>query len=107
VTNGAGKQYNSDRAANNESCVQLSPEMTELVQSLIDSGRFSSAAEAVHGALLLLRDEPLDDVDDLSDLQEDVRIGLAQLDAGQGEPWDPDAIKARLRARLAAERSAG
>jgi antitoxin ParD1/3/4 len=94
-------------ACNNESSVQLSPEMAQLVQSLIDSGRFASAAEAVHGALLLLRDEPLDDTDDLVEMQEDVRLGLAQLDAGQGEPWDADAVKARLRARAAAERSAG
>jgi putative addiction module CopG family antidote len=93
--------------ASNVESVQLSPEMAQLVHSLVDSGRFSSAAEAVHGALLLLRDEPLDDVDDLAELQEEVRIGRAQLDAGQGEPWDPEAVKVRLRARLAAERSAG
>jgi putative addiction module CopG family antidote len=94
-------------ASNVESSVPLSPEMAQLVRSLVDSGRFSSAAEAVHGALLLLRDEALDDVDDLAELQEDVRVGLAQLDAGQGEPWDPEAVKARLRDRLAAERSGG
>jgi antitoxin ParD1/3/4 len=94
-------------ASNNESSVRLTPEMAQLVQSLIDSGRFSSAEEAVHGALLLLREEPMDDVDDLAEMQEDVRIGLAQLDAGQGEPWDADAVKARLRERAAAERSAG
>ena len=94
-------------ASNVDSSVQLSPEMAQLVTSLIESGRFSSAAEAVHGALLLLREEPLEDVDDLAELRDDVQLAIDELDAGLGEPWDPEAIKARLRARLAAERSAG
>ena len=79
--------------------VPLTPETSRLLQDLVDSGRFASPAEAVHGALLLLRDAPLDDVDDLAELREDVNAGLAQLDAGLGQPWDAEQVKARLRAR--------
>ena len=90
-----------------EQSVALSPEMAQLAHELVKSGQFSSAAEAVHGALLLLRDQPLDDVADIAELRQDVAVGLAQRDAGLGEPWDVEAVKDRLRARASGERGAG
>jgi antitoxin ParD1/3/4 len=93
-------------AAEPENLVPLSPEMSRLVRELVDSGRFPSAADAVHGALLLLRDDDPPDADEAEGLRADVAAGLAQLDAGQGRPWDAEAAKARLRASAApAERS--
>ena len=37
---------------------------------------------------------------DLADLREDVKLGLDQLDAGQGAEWDVEETKARLRAHV-------
>jgi antitoxin ParD1/3/4 len=90
-----------------DSSLSLTPEMRSLVQELIESGRFASAEQAVYGALLLLRESGPLDAEEVADLRDEVAIGLRQLDAGQGEAWDPDAVKARLRTRLASERSAG
>ena len=94
-------------SANPETAVQLSPETYRLVQELVESGRFPSAAAAVHGALLLLRDDGPPDADESEELRADVAVGLAQLDAGQGKPWDPERTKARVRAHVSGEWSAG
>ena len=85
--------------------ISLTPEMSRLVRELVESGRFASPAEAIHAALALLHEDvPLEGDDEL---RADVAAGLRQLDDGLGEPWDAEAIKSRLRARVSRERSAG
>jgi hypothetical protein len=37
----------------------------------------------------------------LDDLRREIQVGIAQLDRGEGERWDAEAIKARLREQFA------
>jgi putative addiction module CopG family antidote len=85
--------------------IALTPEMSRLVRELVESGRFKSPAEAVHAALALLHDDVSLELDD--QLREHVAAGIRELDNGLGEPWDAEAVKAWLRARVSHERSAG
>jgi len=83
--------------------VSLTPELEQLVNERVASGRYGSASEVVREALRLLDDQDQIRQRRLKDLQEKVAIGLSQLRRGRRRPFDRAAverIKATGRERL-------
>jgi antitoxin ParD1/3/4 len=82
--------------------VSLTPELERLIEDKVNSGRYQSASEVVREGLRLL-----DDQDRLRELRLDtvrqqIKVGLDQLDRGEGIPGE-DVLK-RLRKKSAAAR---
>ena len=86
--------------------VSLPPELENRVRQYVESGRYSSASEVIREALRLF--ETYQDVQaaNLASLKADIAQGVADIAAGRVRKLDMDEIKARGRAKLAAQRSA-
>ena len=71
--------------------IQITPEIEEMVQTLLRAGNYANEAEVVHEALGLLgkRDR----------LREEIAEGLAQLD--RGEEIDSEDVFGELDAKVA------
>ena len=86
--------------------VQLTPELEELVQSKVKSGRYRSASEVVRQALLLLEQLDEDFTHRKGEIREQIEEGWQA--AKRGELVDGDDVFDRIEAELEAmERSAG
>ena len=77
----------------------LTSDLETLVRRKVASGMYTSASEVVREALRLMEEQDQMRAVRLDQLRQDVRRGL---ESGPGEPWDPEAIKQRGRARRAA-----
>ena len=64
--------------------VSLTPELEELVQTRVQSGRYSSASEVVRDALRLLEQHDSLRASHLKELRSRMDEGLAGLDRGRG-----------------------
>lgn len=85
--------------------VSLTPELTQFVQDLVQTGMYHSSSEVIRDGLRLLRDrEQLRQIR-IEELRKEIAIGLEQLERGEVAPLDIEAIKAEGR-RLLAERKA-
>lgn len=86
--------------------VSLPPELENRVRQHVESGRYSSASEVIREALRLF--ETYQDVRaaNLASLKADIAQGVADIASGRVRELDMDEIKARGRAKLAAQRSA-
>ena len=78
--------------------VSLTPELEQLVQSKVQTGRYNSASEVVREALRLM-----DERDQLKAMQKDeirkkIAAGLKSLEEGRGV--DGEAVFARMEAEL-------
>jgi antitoxin ParD1/3/4 len=78
--------------------VSLTPELEQLVQSKVQTGRYNSASEVVREALRLM-----DERDQIKAMQKDeirkkIAAGLQSLEEGRGV--DGEAVFARLEAEL-------
>lgn len=85
--------------------VSLTVELERWVQQKVESGSYTSASEVVREALRALRDR--EDLRGalLADLRHELAVGVDELDAGHGLPFDDDAVasvKASARRRLTA-----
>ncbi len=80
--------------------VQLSQELEQLVQSKVQSGRYSSASEVIREALRLMDER--DQVMALrrEEIRERIAHGLASLERGKGV--EGESVFARIEAELAA-----
>ena len=78
--------------------VNLTPQLEELVRAKVSSGMYTSASEVVREALRLMDEQDRLRQAKLDELRREVRKGL---DSGPSEQWDPPAVKAKPRARLA------
>ena len=86
--------------------ISLTPELEELVQKKVESGRYSSASEVVRAALRLLEQEDELRETRLAAMRAQVREGIEQ--AERGELVDGEAAGARVKKRAASKRrSAG
>ena len=81
--------------------VSLTPQLEALVQRKVESGLYGSASEVMREALRLLEERDRLRSMRLEELRAEIQQGL---DSGAPTPLDMDAIKARGRKRLAAER---
>ena len=84
--------------------ISLTPHLESLVKTKVESGLYNSASEVMREALRLL--EARDQLDALrrEALRRDIQEGI---DSGEGAPLNMEAIKARGRARLAAQQTPG
>jgi antitoxin ParD1/3/4 len=73
--------------------IQVTPQIEELIQEKVASGRYHDANEVLSEAL-----HALDDVERLEVLRAELAIGDAQIERGEYEEWTPE-----LRARIAEE----
>ena len=84
--------------------VQLLPDLELFVAQRVKAGQYASASEVVNGALALFQAQERWVSDHVPELRRAVAVGLEELDRGEGEPWDVQAIKAEGRRQLAAKR---
>ena len=80
--------------------VSLTDELTRFVHEKVSSGLYHSASEVVRDALRLFQEREQMKMLKLARLREEVALGLAQLDSGEVEEFDAEAIKAGGRALL-------
>jgi antitoxin ParD1/3/4 len=73
--------------------VSLTPQLESLIKDKVASGRYHSASEVIREALRLLEEQDLVRRVRLAELRNDTKIGLDQLDRGQGVTFDKHAIK--------------
>jgi antitoxin ParD1/3/4 len=87
--------------------VSLTPQLEQFVRGKVESGRYTSSSEVVREALRLLEDHEAARAHKLNALRADVQAAIDQLDRGEGDAWDPEAIKREGRERLAEQRANG
>jgi putative addiction module CopG family antidote len=80
--------------------ITLPPELAKFVEEKVRAGQYRDATEVVTGAVALLRQEEELTPDDLAEMQAEIATALAQLDRGEGGPWDAEQVKAKLRQRV-------
>ncbi len=85
--------------------VSLPKDLLDYVKSQVAYGRYSSASEMVRDALRQLKQFEKMREQALADLAREVELGWADFDAGRVSDFDPEAIKAAGRERLAKKSS--
>ena len=73
------------------------PDLEQFVHQRVKSGHYNSPSEVVEDALRLLQQSPRS----LEEAREMIDIGLEQLDRGEGQVWDADDMKRRVRQSVA------
>ena len=81
--------------------VSLTPEWHHFVSNKVKSGRYHSASEVVREGLRLLEEKEQIRELRLQELKAKINAGAAELDAGLGEEFDADEIRAEIRKRHA------
>ncbi len=81
--------------------ITLRDEHQKFVEEAVSSGRYTSESEVVADALAELKIREAVRQARMAELRAQVDVGLEELDRGEGEPWDVEAIKAEGRALLA------
>ncbi len=84
--------------------ISLNPHFEALVKNKVESGLYNSASEVMREALRLLEEHDQLRELRLAELKRDIQKGM---DSGEATPLDIEAIKARGRERLAAQKKAG
>lgn len=84
--------------------ISLTPHLESLVKTKVESGLYNSASEVMREALRLLEERDQLNTLRLEALRRDIQEGI---DSGESLPLDMEAIKARGRARLAAQQNPG
>ena len=87
--------------------VTLTPEMQRFVTDKVKSGQFATAEDVVNGALVAMKAQEAQTPEDLDELRRLVAVGIAELDRGEGAPWDVEEIKRRIRESVTGEKRAG
>lgn len=64
--------------------VEIGPDLEAVIRERVDGGKYPNAEEVVQAALRLLKER-----DDLEELRAKVKIGLDQLDRGEGVVLTP------------------
>jgi len=80
--------------------ISLSREWQHFVEQKVSDGQFADPSDVVRGALEAMKAEETWSEADLAGLRSQIAVGIEQLDAGDGRPWDVTDIKSRARARL-------
>jgi putative addiction module CopG family antidote len=82
--------------------ISLGTDLERFVRDQVKRGQYPSSEDLIRGAVEVLRDQEQWISQNAGRLKKAIGIGIAQLDKGEGEPWDPGAIKAEGRRALAA-----
>ena len=87
--------------------VSLTPQLEELVQKKVKSGRYNSASEVIREALRLLEEQDRLRQMRLEDLRKDIAVGLEQLDRGQFVNGEEVFRKLRAKAKTLVGKNSG
>jgi antitoxin ParD1/3/4 len=68
--------------------VSLTPELEGFIRDQVDSGRYRSVSEVVRAAVRLLEDREAERTTRLKVLQQQIEIGLDELERGEGTSAD-------------------
>ena len=68
--------------------ISLTPELRKFVGNKIKSGRYKSADEVIREGLRLLEEEDRVQPNRLDDVRQKIRLGLDELDRGEGIPGE-------------------
>ncbi len=79
--------------------LSLRPDLEEYVRSLVETGQYASESEVINTALEALRAREEWDLspEQVDELRRQIDPALAELDRGEGRPWNVDELKARVR----------
>lgn len=88
---------NDDREGSNNVIVKIPPDIEPWIRQRVASGEYSSEADVVQAALFRMREESADQVEGPAELKAMVNAGVAQLDRGESEEFDPAKMKAEAR----------
>jgi antitoxin ParD1/3/4 len=83
--------------------ISLTPQLEQLVQERVKSGRYTSASEVIREALRMMEEKDRLLEAKLEQLRQDIREGV---ESGPATAWDPDEIKREGRARRAVRNTA-
>jgi antitoxin ParD1/3/4 len=72
--------------------ITLTPQLEELIQSKVDSGRYSDASDVVIQAL-----QVLERAEQLERLRAEIQIGLDQIERGETIEWTEDTMDRLIR----------
>ena len=89
--------------------ISLTAELENYIHQKVESGQYRSASEVIREGLRLLQEQDELHQRGLADLRMEVARGVEQADRGQVSPFTEETterVKARGRARLAAENGA-
>lgn len=77
--------------------VVLTDHQADLVERLVDSGRYQNASEVLREGLRLIEDREAEDKARLKALRDAARIGIADIEAGRFDTFDsPGALSRHL-----------
>jgi antitoxin ParD1/3/4 len=76
--------------------ITLSPELEKMIRTKVKSGRFHSAHEVVHTALLVMDEQDRFQEMKLRALREKIREGMK----GPYSPWNVEELKEKARKRF-------
>ncbi|MEM1096446.1 MAG: type II toxin-antitoxin system ParD family antitoxin [Bacteroidota bacterium] len=82
--------------------ITLPPALEAIVCKHVASGAYTSTDDVLNHALQRFEADSAR----LSELGNLVDQGLAELDAGEGKPWDAEGFKAEIQTRLAEQQTA-
>jgi antitoxin ParD1/3/4 len=82
--------------------VTIRDEHQKFIEDAVKSGRYVSENEVVADAIAELKAREELRQSRMAELSDAVRIGLDELDRGEGLEWDLEAVKAKGRELLAA-----
>ena len=68
--------------------ISLDTALEQFIAEKVAAGQFSSESEVVAGALEVLKEEESLTYADIEELRPHIQSGLAQLDRGEGRPWN-------------------
>ena len=77
----------------------------KLLHAAAEAGEYASISEAIRDALRGWELERQMQQAELEHLRREIQKGIDDIEAGRVLEWDPEAVKARGRARLEAKRS--
>lgn len=82
--------------------VVLTDRQDELIDALVETGRYQNASEVLREGLRLIEQREAEDAAKLAALREAARIGMADFDAGRSRTFaDAGEMRKHLRARAA------
>jgi putative addiction module CopG family antidote len=75
------------------------PDVLQFIQRSLETGEYASEGDVVVAGMRALCEVKQRH----QSLRDDIQAALAEIDAGQAEPWEIDGIKAELTAQLDAD----
>lgn len=82
--------------------VVLTERQDELIDALVETGRYQNASEVLREGLRLIEQREAEDAAKLAALREAARIGMADFDAGRFNTFsDASEMRKHLRSRAA------